>query len=128
MSITVRGALALLLVQGCGNLPVTGDGVVALEVFTPSSLALPQGESRQMEAQALDAAGKVVAADIRWFTSDTTVSVDEVTGLVVGLTPSGLGRVQARLGTLRSDIITFTLQPPPVEDDGDGDEEPPEQP
>lgn len=123
MSAPLRNALALLALAGCGNLPVTGDGVVAIEIVMPGTLALKQGESIQMEARALDASGQVIAADIRWFTSDTTVLVDETGGLVTGLTESGIGRVQARIGTLRSDVIAFTLQPAPVGDgDGDGDD------
>ncbi|HRP07687.1 MAG TPA: Ig-like domain-containing protein [Gemmatimonadales bacterium] len=119
MNCRIGRALALIALAGCANLPVTGDGVVAIEVVMPASLLLRQGESVQMEARAFDASGSVVEADIRWFTSDTTVSVDETTGLVTGLTESGIGRVQARIGTLSSDLISFTLQPAPVEDEGD---------
>jgi hypothetical protein len=104
---------ALLVLGGCGNLPVTGDGVVALEVTVPSPLTLEEGQSLQLTARALDQNGEVVAADIRWRTPDETVTVDEVTGVVTAVAASGTGRVQATLGTLRSDLITFTLQPAP---------------
>ena len=104
---------ALLLVSGCGNLPVTGDGVVALEVTVPNPLTLAEGQSRQLTARALDAAGEEVVAEIRWRTPDATLTVDELTGIVTGVAASGTGRVQATLGTLRSDLITFTLVPAP---------------
>ena len=104
---------ALLLVSGCGNLPVTGDGVVALEVTVPNPLTLAEGQSRQLTARALDAAGEEVAAEIRWRTPDETLTVEELTGIVTGVAASGTGRVQATLGTLRSDLITFTLVPAP---------------
>lgn len=102
---------ALLLLTGCGNLPTTGDGVVALEIDIPSSLTLEEGQSRQLTARALNAQGEEVAAEIRWSTPDETVTVEELTGVVTGLAASGTGRVQATVGTLHSDLITFTLVP-----------------
>ncbi len=107
------GVLLLGGVAACANLPVTGDGVVALEVTVPGSLLLPEGETRTLTARALGRDGTEVAATIRWSSPDTTVAVDEATGVVTGLAPSGTGRVQASVGTLRSDLITFTLQPAP---------------
>lgn len=108
-----RTCAAVLVLAGCGNLPVTGDGVVALEVTIPSPLTLEEGQSRQLTARALDAQGQEVTAEIRWRTPDETVVVDELTGVVTGAAPAGTGRVQATLGTLRSDLITFTLIPAP---------------
>lgn len=101
----------LLLLSGCGNLPATGDGIVALEVILPSPLTLQEGQSRQLTARALNAQGEEVAAEIRWLTPDETVTVEELTGVVTGVASSGTGRVQAVLGTLHSDLITFTLIP-----------------
>jgi hypothetical protein len=107
-------AVALALATtGCANLPVESDGVVALEIELPSTLTLPEGTSVEVDARALDRNGEAVAATIRWSTPDTTVTVDELTGLVTGAAPSGTGRVQASVGSLRSDFITFTLQPAP---------------
>ena len=104
----------LLLLSACGNLPVTGDGVVALEVTVSSSLTLAEGQSRQLTARALDARGEEVVAEIRWRTPDETLTVEELTGVVTAAAASGVGRVQATLGTLRSDLITFTLVPAPA--------------
>jgi hypothetical protein len=100
------------LLAGCGQLPVTGDGVVALEVTQPASLTLAAGASVQLEARALDQNGDEVATSILWGTPDTTITVDSATGLVTGVTESGIGRVQAAVGTLHSNLITFTLTAP----------------
>ncbi len=105
-------ALLLAALAGCGQLPVTGDGVVALEVTQPVSLTLAAGASVQLEARALDRNGDEVASTVSWSTPDTTVVVDATTGLVTGVAESGTGRVQASVGTLHSDLITFTLTAP----------------
>ncbi len=104
--------LALLgSVAGCGNLPTGDDGVVALEVTIPTTLTLVEGQSVQLSARALDRNGEVVTtATITWRTPDTTVIVDESTGLVTAVSGTGTGRVQAASGSLHSDIVTFTLQ------------------
>lgn len=101
----------VLLLAGCGNLPASGDGIVALEVVQPSSLSLEEGASRQLTARAFNARGEEVATEIRWQTPDETVHVEELTGVVTALASTGTGRVQATVGTLRSDLITFTLLP-----------------
>lgn len=106
-------AVAVLLQLGCSTLPVTGDGVVALEIRLPASLSLREGETVLLVARALDQQGSEVTAAIRWRTPDAGVAVDSVTGLVTAIAPAGTGRVQAVLGTLRSDLITFTLLPAP---------------
>lgn len=102
-----------LLCTACSDLPVTGDGVVILEVTTPPSLTLLEGDSITLTARALDRQGEQVAVGVTWTTPDTTVSVSE-TGVVTALAASGTGRVQASVGTLRSNILTFTLQPQPT--------------
>lgn len=107
------GLLALIgMTAGCANLPASGDGVVALELTIPASLALEFGQTVQLQARALDATGEPVAgAVITWATPDTTITVDETTGLVTAVDSAGTGRVQAAVGTLHSELITFTLQP-----------------
>ena len=100
----------LIMIAGCGNLPTEGDGVVALEITGPTSMPLPEGATRQLIARAYDQTGAEVAADIAWSTADTTVSVT-AQGLVTALVGEGIGRVQASVGNLRSNLITFTLQP-----------------
>lgn len=105
---------ALLCLAGCADLPSTGDGVVILEVATPATLTLRQGESVTLVARALGRDGEEVAVPVAWATPDTTVEVSDA-GVVTALTPSGTGRVQASVGSLRSNLITFSLQPPPTE-------------
>ena len=102
-----------LLATACSDLPVTGDGVVILEVTTPPSLTLRQGDSITLTARALDRQGDEVAVAVTWATPDTTLTVSE-SGVVTALTGSGTGRVQASVGTLRSSILTFALQPQPT--------------
>lgn len=102
-----------LLLSACSDLPVTGDGVVTLEVTTPPSLTLRQGDSITLTARAFDRQGDEVPIAIAWTTPDTTITVSEA-GVVTAVTASGTGRVQAAVGTLRSNILTFALQPQPT--------------
>jgi hypothetical protein len=102
-----------LLCAACSDLPVTGDGVVILEVTTPPSLTLREGDSITLSARALDRQGEEVAVAVTWATPDTTITVSE-TGVVTAITASGTGRVQASVGSLRSNILTFALQPQPA--------------
>jgi hypothetical protein len=107
-------AIAVVLALGlgaCGALPVEGDGIVLLQVVQPASLTLREGTSVQLTARALDKSGAEVVAEIVWRTPDTGVLVDETTGLVTGQAESGTARVQASVGSLRSDFLTFTLRP-----------------
>lgn len=101
--------LLLALVLGCGNLTEGEGGVVALELRLPSPAVVEQGDTLQLQARALDADGDSVAADIVWITPDSTISLDS-TGLLTTDTTAGTGRVQARAGTLRSNLETFTIR------------------
>ncbi|HET9066337.1 MAG TPA: hypothetical protein VFN22_11010 [Gemmatimonadales bacterium] len=112
MSTAGRLGIFVALLSGCSSLPTTGDGVVELRVEIPADLKLESGATRTLTARAFDRTGAEVSTTIVWETPDTTVSVDPVTGVVTGLTASGTGRVQASTGTLRSNLIVFTLVPP----------------
>lgn len=105
-----RLLLIAVLASACSKLPADGDGVVALEVRSPLAITLKSGESVTLRARALNSAGDSVAADIFWTTADTTISVDD-DGVVVALQGTGSGRVQAAVGSLRSELIVITLQP-----------------
>lgn len=109
--------MALVALLGCGNLPSTDDGVVELRVTAPASLVLRQGEFADLTARAFDRNGEeVAAAVIIWATPDASIAIEPAAGpitTVVALDATGTGRVQASVGTLRSDVITFTLQPLP---------------
>ncbi|MES2124756.1 MAG: hypothetical protein V4503_08745 [Gemmatimonadota bacterium] len=102
----------LIGVAACSALPVSGDGIVALELRTKPPVTLKLGESLTLQARALSQQGDSVAADVRWLTPDTTaVALDSITGVVRALVGTGTARVQAHVGTLRSDLLSITLQP-----------------
>jgi hypothetical protein len=110
----MRPALALLsvaLAAACGSLPDSGDGVVSLQVTSPTTLTLPIGRTITLHAVALDIQGDAVpSAMIYWRTPDTAlVTLDSVAGTVIARTNSGSARFQARVGTLLSDPIALTL-------------------
>ncbi len=105
--------LGVLALAACSELPTTGDGVVALELLVPASLTLPADDSLQLRARALDRHAQEVPAVIRWATADTlTIALDSITGMVHPLVTTGSARIQARVGSLRSDPIAITIQAP----------------
>lgn len=109
----IAAGLALISLAGCSSLPVDGDGIVALQIRTQSPLSLHQGQQALLRARALDQQGDSVPALIRWHTADTaSLTLDSLSGIVVARKPSGSAKVQAAVGTLRSDPITITLLPP----------------
>lgn len=111
----LAGAAVLLGLFGCSALPVDSDGVVALEIRTQSPVSLPLGRQVILRARAVDINGDSVPALIRWRTADTAaVNLDSLSGIIEGRLPSGQARVQATVGTLRSDPITITLLPAPI--------------
>jgi hypothetical protein len=98
------GAVAL----GCSGLTEGEAGVVALEVRVPSPPTLEIGETLQLSARPLDKNGDSVAAAVIWRSPDTTVSVDSISGLVIG-NVAGTARVQASVGSLSSDLVNLTV-------------------
>jgi len=103
--------LSLAATTACGSLTDQGGGVVALEVTGVSTPTLAVGHSLTLHARALDIQGDSVAADLFWRTPDTAlVTLDTVRGVVVARTNSGTARVQARVGTLLSNVISITLR------------------
>ncbi len=107
--------VALLLIGGlaaCSALPVDGDGVVAIEVRTSSPVSLRLGQQVMLRARALNQQGDSVPSVIRWYTADTALIVlDSLSGVLQGRVATGSARVQAAVGTLRSDPIGVTLLP-----------------
>jgi hypothetical protein len=102
--------LPLLIAAACSGLDEGEGGVVALEVQLPPVPTLEVGEQTQLSARALDIDGETVDAAILWRASSEALSVDE-TGLVTGVAP-GSGDVQAVVGSLSSERITFTVVAP----------------
>ena len=105
----------LLMLTACSALPVDGDGVVALEIRTPSPVSLPQGTQVILRARALNIQGDSVPSLIRWRTADTAaLALDSLSGVVEARVGTGSARVQAAVGSLRSDPLTITLLPAPT--------------
>ncbi len=90
------------------------DRIVAIEIIGSTAPTVPQGDTLRLRARAIDAAGdSVPGATITWVLLDVDTgqvgfTLDSTTGLVTAQTP-GAGRVQARVETLRSGIITVTV-------------------
>jgi hypothetical protein len=104
-------ALALLL-AGCSDLTGTGKDAVALRVLLPSPAAVEPGDTLRLRAQALDINGDTIpGAVIYWRTPDTAAieMVDSI-GLVTTALTSGTGRVQARHGSLFSELQTLSIR------------------
>lgn len=103
--------LSIAAAAACGSLPDQGGGVVALEVAGSPTATLIVGQSLTLHARALDIQGDSVAADVFWRTPDTAlVSLDTAGGVVVARTNRGTARVQARVGTLLSNVVSITLR------------------
>lgn len=102
--------LPLTLLLGCSDLGSGDDGIVALEIRLPNPAVVQLDDTVQLSARALNLAGDSVAADIIWLTPDTgSVAVDS-SGRLTAKLATGTGRVQARTGSLRSNLETFTIQ------------------
>ena len=106
--LTVGGGAA-----ACGALSSDLHQVVALDTSLPDSGRIEVGDTLHPRARALDGQGDSVAAAITWATLDTAILqvVDSAAGTTVGKA-AGIGRVQARVGNLRSNLLNVTVQPP----------------
>jgi hypothetical protein len=109
----VSRRLALLLLgalAGCSGLQETEAGVVQLDVTVPGPDSVEVGESIQLSAKPLDKNGDSVGTPVTWLSADATATID-ATGLLTGVTP-GAARVQAGVGSLNSELITFAVVAP----------------
>ena len=100
--------LPVLMVLGCSELTEGAGGVVGLEINTPPKTDLEVGETMQLTARALDKDGNTIPAAVTWRAPDPTLTVDEVSGVITGVSP-GTGRVQAFAGLLGSSLLTFNV-------------------
>jgi hypothetical protein len=103
-----RRLLPLLAVMACSNLEEGQGGVVALEILLPTTTTIEVGEQVQLSARALDADGETVDATIDWRSRGTALTVD-ATGLVTAVA-AGASQVQAAVGALVSEQVTFNVQ------------------
>lgn len=100
----------LLCLAGCSDIAGTKGGVVALELRLPTPPALEQHDTLPLVARALDANGnEVQGAAIFWASPDSFLTVDS-TGAVSTDTSAGTGRIQARTGTLLSDLVALNIR------------------
>ncbi|MGB7212081.1 MAG: hypothetical protein WBC97_05580 [Gemmatimonadales bacterium] len=107
--------LAFALVAGvavaaCSHLS-SGTGAVAIQLVLQQPYELEVGDTVQLSAYALDEAGDSVGATIIWRAPDSTVTIDSVLGRATAVYPNTTGRLQARTGTLVSDVVTFSTYP-----------------
>ena len=107
---TLAVACSGLGVWGCSDLTATAGGVVLLEVALPTPPVVETNDTLPLTARALDADGNEVQVPIFWRTPDATLSLDS-TGFVTTVLTSGTGRVQARVGTLTSQLVSLTIRP-----------------
>jgi hypothetical protein len=104
--------LVLLLVLGCSNLTESNGGIVALGLRLPSPAAVEPGDTLALVGYALDINGDTVNTPVYWRTlDDTLLTIIDSTGLVTTSKTSGQPRVQARVGSLRSEIVQLTIRP-----------------
>jgi len=86
--------------------------VIAIEVIVPDSGRVEVLDTLRPRARALNGRGDSAAAQIVWSALDTSLQiVDSLTGVTVGRVV-GTGRIQARVGTLRSIPVTITVLAP----------------
>lgn len=87
--------------------------MAALEIVLPDSGFVEVGDTLTPRARLLNLAGDSVDAVVYWAALDPTVAavVDSETGATLGVA-GGTGRVQARVGSLRSNPVTLVVQPP----------------
>jgi hypothetical protein len=99
-------------VATCKPIGVDLDAVIAIQVSLPDSGVVEEGDTIVPQARALNGYGDSVAAEIVWATADTATlqMLDSATGATVGRRPPS-GRLQARVGSLRSPLLTVTVRP-----------------
>lgn len=109
----MRRALGYLLAAmtvGCSGLTEGEAGAVGIEVQVPGPDSLEVGESIQLAARPLDKNGNSIAATVVWVSADPTAVIDASTGVLTGVSV-GPARVQATVGNLGSNLITFSIVP-----------------
>lgn len=101
------------MLAACDTFGTDLDAVIALQVFLPDSGAVELGDTLQPRARALNGRGDSVSATIIWGALDTTLVtvVDSTTGATLGKA-LGAGRIQARVGSLRSNPLSVRVQSP----------------
>jgi hypothetical protein len=104
-----RWPLLALALWGCSDLQGLKGGVVAIELRLPNPAVVEPGDTLALRARALNEKGDSVAATFVWLTPDNTLTLDPA-GLVTTSLTTGTGRVQASVGSLRSDLVTLAIR------------------
>lgn len=105
-----RVALVLGLVS-CSSAGELADGVIEIQVIAPQPPVIDFGDTVRYVAIPLNQEGDSVGAPVVWVTADdSTINIiDPATGLVTGVKPNGVGRLQAVLGSLRTGLFTLAI-------------------
>ena len=77
----------------------------------PGPDTLEVGESIQLAARPLNKDGDSVGTPVTWLSVDPTATIDAATGVLTGVS-AGSARVQATVGALGSELITFAVIEP----------------
>lgn len=93
-----------------GFATIVSDASVANVSIVASSLVLPLGQSRQIAAMPIDAAGVALFRPVTWTSSAPTVATVSATGLVQSVTP-GNATITATSESKSASVI-FTVSPP----------------
>ena len=91
----------------CSGLTDNSDGVERLEIVGPANTFLELGTPTQLTAVALNRNGDTVAANFRWRTPDSTVTLDSLQGIITARLAAGSARVQ--VGVFGKDTIVTSL-------------------
>jgi hypothetical protein len=104
------GLLLLVASAGCSGLQESEAGVVGIEVSVPGPDVVEVGEAVQLSAKPLDKNGDSVGTPVTWLSADASATIDPA-GVLTGVSP-GTARVQASVGSLGSELITFDVVAP----------------
>lgn len=104
------GWLLLVASTACSGLQESEAGVVGIEVSVPGPDIVEVGETVQLSAKPLDKNGDSVGTPVTWLSADASATIDPA-GMLTGVSP-GTARVQASVGSLGSELITFEVVAP----------------
>lgn len=109
-----RPAILLpLALAACSDFTSGSRGVVALEIRIAQPAYVEPSDTVRLRARALDADGDSVGVPVFWRVLDSTlVLADSEAGLVTTTLASGTGRIQARTGSILSDLVVLNLRGP----------------
>jgi uncharacterized protein YjdB len=99
----VRVLLASMVLLACGD--ELGPRIPAAIVIVPNAPRIPSGESRQLTATVVDAAGREIDDErVTFHSSDTTIVTINATGLLTAVGPLGSAIIAAAAGELTGQI------------------------